>query len=71
MIRRIKYTDKETGKSLTFLTNNLLVPPETVALDVADAVVTMPQQCVGILAIGSDVEVVGFGFFAHVLLFFV
>ena len=32
MIRRIKYTDKETGKSLTFLTNNLLVPPETVAL---------------------------------------
>ena len=32
--------------------------------------VTMPQQSVGILAIGSDVEVVGFGFFAHVLLFF-
>jgi hypothetical protein len=32
MIRRIKYRDKETGKSLTFLTNNMLVPAETVAL---------------------------------------
>jgi IS4 transposase len=32
MIRRIKYRDKESGKSLTFLTNNMLVPAETVAL---------------------------------------
>jgi hypothetical protein len=32
MIRRVRYIDKETGKSLTFLTNNMLVPPETVAL---------------------------------------
>jgi hypothetical protein len=32
MIRRIKYIDKETGKRLTFLTNNLLVPAETIAL---------------------------------------
>ena len=32
MLRRIRYTDKETGKSLTFLTNNMLVPAETVAL---------------------------------------
>jgi hypothetical protein len=32
MIRRVRYTDKETGKSLTFLTNNMLVPAETVAL---------------------------------------
>jgi IS4 transposase len=32
MIRRVRYIDKETGKSLTFLTNNMIVPPETVAL---------------------------------------
>ena len=32
MIRRVRYIDKETGKSLTFLTNNMLVPAETVAL---------------------------------------
>jgi hypothetical protein len=32
MIRRIRYIDKETGKSLTFLTNNMLVPATTVAL---------------------------------------
>ena len=32
MIRRVRYIDKETGKSLTFLTNNMLVPPETIAL---------------------------------------
>jgi len=32
MIRRVRFIDKETGKSLTFLTNNMLVPAETVAL---------------------------------------
>ena len=32
MIRRVRYIDKETGKSLTFLTNNMIVSPETVAL---------------------------------------
>jgi len=32
MLRRIRYIDKETGKSLTFLTNNMLVSAETVAL---------------------------------------
>jgi IS4 transposase len=32
MIRRIRYIDKETGKRLTFLTNNMLVSAETVAL---------------------------------------
>jgi hypothetical protein len=32
MIRRVRYIDKETGKSLTFLTNNMLIPASTVAL---------------------------------------
>ena len=32
MVRRVRYIDKETGKSLTFLTNNMLVPAATVAL---------------------------------------
>lgn len=32
MIRRVRFVDGETGKSLTFLTNNMLVSPETVAL---------------------------------------
>jgi len=32
MIRRVRFIDSETGKSLTFLTNNMIVPPETVAL---------------------------------------
>jgi len=32
MIRRVRYIDKETGKTLTFLTNNMLVPATTVAL---------------------------------------
>jgi len=32
MIRRVRFIDKETGKSSTFLTNNMLVPAETVAL---------------------------------------
>jgi hypothetical protein len=32
MVRRVRYIDKETGKSLTFLTNNMLVPVATVAL---------------------------------------
>ena len=31
MIRRVRYIDKETGKALTFLTNNMLVPATTVA----------------------------------------
>ena len=31
--------------------------------DFAVFAVTMPQQCVGILAIGSDIEMVGFGYF--------
>jgi hypothetical protein len=32
MIRRVRYIDKETGKRLVFLTNNMIVPPETIAL---------------------------------------
>ena len=32
LIRRIKYIDPETGKRLVFLTNNMTVPAETIAL---------------------------------------
>jgi hypothetical protein len=32
LIRRIKYIDSETGKRLVFLTNNMFVPAETIAL---------------------------------------
>ena len=31
-LRRIKYRDSESGKALVFLTNNFLLPPETIAV---------------------------------------